>query len=187
MSNLTFILFKGKKDLLSKLPQRLKGYKAWIPDDHRIIILIDRDNEDCQKLKLELENIAINSGFVTKSSATSERKKKYQLINRIVIEELEAWFFGDGQALVKAYPKLSKNIPEQAKYRNPDGIKGGTWEALEKVLQKAGYHQGGLEKLKAARDIAPYMDPRENKSKSFQVFYSCLLEIKKIAEKSESS
>jgi len=45
------------------------------------------------------------------------------------------------------------------------------------VLQRKGYHQGGLEKLRAARDISQYMNPTENTSKSFQVFYSCLLEI----------
>lgn len=34
--------FRGKEDLLSQLPNRLQGYKAWIPDDYRILILIDR-------------------------------------------------------------------------------------------------------------------------------------------------
>lgn len=29
--------FEGKRDLLRKLPVRLKGYKPWIPDDWRII------------------------------------------------------------------------------------------------------------------------------------------------------
>lgn len=28
--------FQGKQNLLSKLPNRLKGYKAWIPDYYRI-------------------------------------------------------------------------------------------------------------------------------------------------------
>ena len=169
--------FQGKQDLLAKLPKRLKGYKRWISDDWRIIILVDRDNEDCQKLKQELEKIAIKAGFVTKSPAKSKSKTKYQLINRIMIEELEAWFFGDIPALIKADPKVSKNLNQKAKYRDPDDIKGGTWEAWQKVLQTAGYHQGGLEKLKAARDIALHMNPTENTSKSFQVFYSCLLEI----------
>ncbi|MGK7923160.1 MAG: DUF4276 family protein [Trichodesmium sp.] len=165
--------FQGKQDLLSKLPRRLKGYKKWIPDDWRILILVDRDNEDCQKLKLKLEKIARDAGFVTKSKS----KKKYQLVNRVMIEELEAWFFGDISALTKAYPKVSKNLDKKAKYCYPDEIKGGTWEALQEVLQRKGYHQGGLEKLKAARDISPYMNPTKNTSKSFQVFYNCLLEI----------
>ena len=42
-----FHVFEGKQDLLKKLPVRLKGYKPWIPDDWRIIVLIDRDQDDC--------------------------------------------------------------------------------------------------------------------------------------------
>jgi hypothetical protein len=141
--------FRGKSDLIKKLPERLKGYKCWITDDYRIIILVDRDNEDCQVLKEKLENIAQQTGLITKT--ISEDKKTFQVLNRIAIEELEAWFFGDIQAIVSAYPKVSTNVGQQAKYRKPDEITGGTWENLEKILQKAGYHRGGLEKVKAAR------------------------------------
>ena len=31
--------FQGKKDLLKMLPNRLRGYKHWIPDDWRIVVL----------------------------------------------------------------------------------------------------------------------------------------------------
>ena len=94
-----------------------------------------------------------------------------------LVEELEAWFFGDIEAINKAYPKVSTNIATQAKYRVPDAIKGGTWEALEKLLQDKGYHLGGLQKVKAARDISPHMEPSRNTSKSFQVFYNGLLQM----------
>lgn len=43
--------FRGKTDLLAKLPHRLKGYQAWLPPDWKIVILIDQDREDCLKLK----------------------------------------------------------------------------------------------------------------------------------------
>lgn len=65
--------FRGKSDLIKKLPERLKGYQCWIPDDYRIIILVDRDNEDCQMLKEKLENIAQQTGLITKT--ISEDKK----------------------------------------------------------------------------------------------------------------
>jgi hypothetical protein len=94
-----------------------------------------------------------------------------------VVEELEAWFFGDVEAIRQAYPKVSANLATQQQYRDPDAIKGGTWEALERVLQKAGYHQGGLEKYKASSEISQYMNPESNRSKSFKVFYKALLEI----------
>jgi hypothetical protein len=167
--------FRGKENLLKKLPDRLKGYKDWIPEDWKIVVLIDEDRQNCHQLKQKLETIAQQSGFVTKSSSTKEQK--CQVLNRIIIEELEAWFFGDVEAICQAYPGISPNLASQKKYRNPDTIKGGTWEALERVLKKAGYHQGGLEKVKAAREISLYMNPSVNQSHSFQVFYQGLLEI----------
>ncbi|MEQ9372745.1 MAG: hypothetical protein RIG63_27555 [Coleofasciculus chthonoplastes F3-SA18-01] len=47
--------FQGKSDLLKKLPQRLKGYRSWLPDDWRIVVLCDRDNDDYQDLKKALK------------------------------------------------------------------------------------------------------------------------------------
>ena len=167
--------FRGKPDLLAKLPDRLKGYQAWLPPDWKIVVLIDEDREDCRKLKEKLEIMAISAGLITKSSC--QKDKSFQVLNRIVVEELEAWFFGDVQAIRQAYPKVSANLANQQPYRDPDAIKGGTWEALERVLQKAGYHPGGLEKYKASSDISQYMNPESNRSKSFQVFYQGLLEI----------
>ncbi|MEG4911962.1 MULTISPECIES: DUF4276 family protein [unclassified Microcoleus] len=167
--------FRGKTDLLAKLPNRLKGYQAWLPPDWKIVILIDEDREDCIKLKQHLEIIAISSGLITKSSC--QKDKSFQVLNRIVVEELEAWFFGEVEAIRQAYPKVSPNLATQQPYRDPDAIKGGTWEALERVLKKAGYHPGGLEKYKASSEISQYMNPELNRSKSFKVFYKALLEI----------
>jgi hypothetical protein len=166
--------YRGKPDFLAKVPNRLKGYQAWLPPDGKIVVLVDEDREDCLKLKKQLEDMAISAGLITKSSC--QKNKSFQVLNRIVIEELEAWFFGDVQAICQAYPKVSANLAKQKRYRDPDAIKGGTWEALERVLQKAGYHPGKLEKYKASSDISQYMNPESNRSKSFQVFYQGLLE-----------
>jgi len=175
-SNITFNIhpYGGKPDLLAKVPNRLKGYQAWLPPDWKIVVLIDEDREDCLKLKKQLEDMAISAGLITKSSC--QKDKSFQVLNRIVVEELEAWFFGDVEAICQAYPKVSPNLAKQKRYRDPDGIKGGTWEALERVLQNAGYHAGGLEKYKASSEISKYMNPESNRSKSFQVFYQGLLE-----------
>ena len=167
--------FRGKTDLLAKLPNRLKGYRALLPPDGKIVVLIDKDRENCLELKQKLEIMAISSGLITKSSC--QKDKLFQVLNRIVVEELEAWFFGDVQAIRQAYPKVSANLANQQPYRDPDAIKGGTWEALERVLKKAGYHPGGLEKYKASSEISQYMNPKSNRSKSFKVFYEGLLEI----------
>jgi hypothetical protein len=167
--------YQGKTDLLSKLPNRLRGYKSWLPDEDRIVVLVDEDREDCKLLKGQLEKIAINTGFSTKTSVGISQK--FQVLNRVAIEELEAWFFGDLHALINAYPGVSPNLENQAKYREADAITGGTWEALEKVLQRAGHHKAGLEKTRAAREISLHMNPSNNRSKSFQIFYDGLLKI----------
>jgi len=93
----TCYAFEGRDDLLKKLPVRLKGYKPWIPDDWRIIVLIDRDQDDCLQLKATLEEVARDVGFGTKSSPTPAGN--FQVVNRLAIEELEACFFGDVEAL----------------------------------------------------------------------------------------
>ncbi len=162
--------FQGKTDLLKKLPQRLQGYRAWLPDDWRIVVLCDRDNQDCQALKQQLEDYARDTGFTTKSSATDDQ---FTILNRIAIEELEAWFLGDAAAINRAYPKIPTDFTTRKRYRNPDTIKGA-WEALEALLQGKKYHLGGLNKVEAARNISQYMEPDRNCSESFQCFYQGL-------------
>ena len=93
-----------------------------------------------------------------------------QVLNRIVIEELEAWYFGDWPAVRRAFPRVPKTVPKQAKYRQPDAIAGGTWEALERILQRAGYFKTGLRKIELARTVGCYADAEHNRSHSFQTF-----------------
>lgn len=163
-----FHVFEGKQDLLKNLPARLRGYSQSISDKHRIIVLIDKDREDCFQLKARLEKAAQDAGFVTKSSAPPEGD--FQVVNRLVIEELEAWFFGDVEALRTAYPRVSRNLQYQARYRDPDAITGGTSEVLERLLRRLNYHREGLPKIAVAQNIAQHMEPSRNRSKSFQVF-----------------
>jgi hypothetical protein len=124
--------YQGKPDLLGELPKRLRGYAAWLPDDWRIVVVADRDAEDCHSLKQRLEQIAADARLETR---TAGRPGDVQVVNRLAIEELEAWFFGDWSAVKAAYPRVSDGIPRQARYRDPDAIRGGTWEAFERVLE----------------------------------------------------
>jgi len=95
---------------------------------------------------------------------------RFKVVNRIAVEELEAWFFGDVDAVRAAYPKVSLTLSAKAAYRNPDAIRGGTREALEHVLRQSGYHKQGLPKIENARTIARHMDPDRNRSRSFRCF-----------------
>lgn len=166
-------VYQGKPNLIKSLPQRLKAYRNFRDNDLRLIILVDRDDDDCKVLKKELEEIAEFAKLPTKSNPDSDGL--YVLINRIAIEELEAWFFGDVDALRTAYPKVKATLEKQAKFRDPDAIRGGTWEALERELVY--HHPGGLAKIKAADEISQHMRPDKNRSRSFQVFRDALLEI----------
>jgi hypothetical protein len=163
-----------KEDLLKKLPARLKGYAAWMPKDYRIVVIVDRDDDDCEDLKQQMEKAASDAGLVTKTQANGQL---YHVVNRLAIEELEAWYFGDWEAVQAAYPGVNPNIPQKAGYRDSDAVSGGTWEAFEKVLQRARYFRGGLAKIQAARDVAQHMDPNRNRSKSFRAFREALSEL----------
>lgn len=164
---------QGKPDLLKKLPIRLRGYRNWLPEDWRIVVLVDNDSEDCLELKSRLEQMAQQAGFVTKSIAPPGQA--FQVLNRLAVEELEAWFFGDVTALNAAYPRVSLTLGAKARYRNPDAIVGGTWEALERLLRRLNYFPEGLPKIAVAREVSEHMDPERNRSRSFQIFRDGLL------------
>jgi hypothetical protein len=160
--------FQGKPDLLANLPARLRAYRAWKPDNLRIVVLIDEDREDCKALKEQLEKAAKQAGLVTRTSRKGQ--SPFQVLNRLAIEELEAWFFGDVIALKEAYPRVPATLGKKAKYRDPDSIAGGTWEALERELRKAGYYPTGMPKIEVSRNVSLHMDVERNRSHSFWVF-----------------
>ena len=151
--------FGSKSALRMKLLQRLRAYPRWLPHRYahwRIVVVVDRDTDDCHVLK------AGESGW--------------QVVNRIAIEELEAWYFGDWDAVCAAYPRVSATVPQRAGYRDPDAIRGGTWEAFEKILKRHGYFKTGLRKTEAAREVASRICWERTRSRSFRVFVNAVLE-----------
>jgi hypothetical protein len=167
--------YQGKADLLKKLPERLQGYRNWIPEDWRIVVLADRDSESCVDLKASLEQHSAAVPLPTRTRPGHDGR--VVVLNRLAIEELEAWFFGDTEAVLAAYPGVPASLHARAPYRDPDAIRGGTWEKLEQVLQRAGHHKGGLAKVRAAREISMHMEPQRNRSQSFKTFRHGLSEL----------
>jgi hypothetical protein len=165
--------FQCKDDLLAKLPNRLRGYCSWLPADWRIVVLVDRDDEDCIKLKQKLDKIVIREGLRTRSNDAAN----WQVVNRIAIEELEAWYFGDWAAVKSVYPRVNANISQKEAFRTPDSISGGTWETFERLMKRAGYFEGGLRKIEAARQLGRHIDWQRNSSLSFQYFKDAVLEV----------
>lgn len=164
--------FRGKPDMLNKLEGRLRGYVQWLPENYRLFVLLDLDEDDCRQLKSRLEETARRAGLRTRSGNPGG----WQVVNRIAIEELEAWFFGDWDAVRTCFARASRHVPQQRNYRDPDAIRGGTWEALERLLKRAGYFRQGLPKLDLARRIGEVLDPDRNRSRSFRVFWAAVQE-----------
>ena len=171
----TFAIYthQGKSDLSAKLGERLRAYAKWLPEHWRIVVIVDRDSEDCQILKQRLESEADAAGLRSRSSSADA---PWQVVNRLAIEELESWYFGEWSGVRKAYPKVPLSIPKQAAYRCPDAIAGGTWEAFERILRRAGYFSGGLRKMECARAVGKQIDPAISASPSFVIFRDALLE-----------
>ncbi|WP_395795629.1 DUF4276 family protein [Aquimonas sp.] len=161
--------FQGKGDLLRKLAPRLRGYAHWLPPDWRILVVVDRDDDECRALKARLDAIALDSGL-----RIDRAHADWQLVNRIAIEELEAWYFGDWAAVKAGYPRVTARIAGQQAYRDPDAIAGGTWEAFERILQRHGYFAAGLPKGEVARTLAVHMSLDGNQSRSFRSFLHAL-------------
>ena len=165
-------VFQGKRDLLANLQSRLNAYAKWLTPESRVVVLVDRDRDDCHELKRQMEDMALGAGLLTRSTAGG---RPWQAVNRIVVEELEAWHFGDWDAVRAAYPRVAKDVPNRAAYKDPDGI-NGTWEAFHRVLKRGGYFKTGLRKVEAARAIGARVNPRLNRSRSFENFYKAMVD-----------
>lgn len=158
----------SKYKLLKVLGNRLAAYRLRIEkgEDLRIVVLVDRDNDECEELKARLEQIARQANLTTKTYPDADGR--FYVVNRIVVEELESWFIGDPLALRAAFPKLPAVAQNKGIFRNPDN--GGTWEALHRHLKKHGIYRSSYPKIDAARKIAPHLEPERNRSPSFRAF-----------------
>ncbi|MGH8802087.1 MAG: DUF4276 family protein, partial [Casimicrobiaceae bacterium] len=136
-------------------------------------VVVDRDDDDCRALKRQLEAVSKRVGLRTRARAGNAQ---WQLVNRIAVEELEAWYFGDWQAVRTAYPRVPGTVPQRQGFRDPDAVAGGTWEAFERILQRHGYFKGGLAKIEAARVIGANVDRARAQSCSFAKFCEAIAE-----------
>ena len=56
-------VFPYKAKPSAKLQDRLRAYARWLPQDWRLVLLVDRDRENCHYLKQQLEDVVRSVGF----------------------------------------------------------------------------------------------------------------------------
>lgn len=161
-----FFSLNGKDALLRDLPARLRGYRSYLQESRgRLVIVVDRDQDDCVYLKTRIAGLVEDAGLTVDMQGTPGT-----VLIRVAVEEMEAWLLGDVSALREEFPRVPASLAQRSRFRDVDDIRGGTWEALERVLQEAGSYPGGLAKVDCALRVARHMNIHGNRSHSFAVF-----------------
>ncbi|MBS0364051.1 MAG: hypothetical protein JSR98_21975 [Proteobacteria bacterium] len=151
----------SKRILLDQLPRILRGYGK-SPGIDVVIVVADTDTRSCADFLSELQTVA------------DACNPKPNVLFRLAIEEIEAWYFGDRAAVISAYPKAK--IDALNRYAQDSVC--GTWEMLADALypggsdaiRRAGWPLPGQVKHEWAEKIGPQMDPARNISPSFVKF-----------------
>jgi hypothetical protein len=160
-----FSIYKhqGKYDLEQAITRTIPSISK-IPGS-KILIVRDQDNENCETTKKHLVDLLNDCCHC-----------KYFV--RIVCRELESWFLGDLAAIEKAYKRFkATKYLNNAKLRNVDRMVTPHKYLLEIIPEFS--EKETLPKIETALKIAPFMNLKNNKSKSFNHTIDA---IKKLAE-----
>ncbi|NQX00834.1 hypothetical protein HQ447_09250 [bacterium] len=148
----------AKRMLLDNLPRLLSGYGR-TPGVDAVVVILDSDRRDCVGFLAELQAIAGGCNPAP------------NILFRLAIEEMEAWYFGDVAAILQAYPRAKKEVLNR--YEQDSVCE--TWEMLADAvysggvaaIRKTGWPLPGQVKHEWAEKIGPMMVPDRNVSPSF--------------------
>jgi hypothetical protein len=151
----------AKRALLSQLPRLLSGYGK-TPGIDAVCVVLDTDRRNCKTFLQELMNLLDKCDPAPRT------------LFRLAIEEMEAWLFGDQQALLAAYPNAKKDV--LSRY-SQDSV-CGTWELLadaiypggRAAIESVGWPLPGQIKHEWADNIGSRMSIESNASQSFCKF-----------------
>lgn len=152
------------RSLLGQLPAKLRAYGEVNREDCTIIVMMDLDDRD-------------KSVFTTELNVLTESVPQLSVEFCFAIEELEAWFLADRQAISEGFETADFN--ELDSYQQ-DSI-CNTWEVLAKIVAPEVLSLGKRsrqllqQKVNWARKIAPLMNVQNNCSPSFMDFRDRLL------------
>ncbi|USR91864.1 DUF4276 family protein [Phormidium yuhuli AB48] len=157
----------SKRILLDQLPKLIQGFgktfSNYPANYHAVLIVIcDLDDRCLSEFRRELFD-CLEKCMIPPSTYFC-----------IAIEEGEAWFLGDTNAIKKAYPNAKDVVLNE--YSSDEIC--GTWEKLadalfpggSKQLTKQGWQAIGKQKTEWAKTISPYMNVDANQSPSFCYF-----------------
>jgi hypothetical protein len=158
----------AKRMLLDQLPRLLQAYGKTMGID-AVVVVLDTDSRECKAFLAELQSL------VTKCRPAP------RTLFRLAIEEMEAWYLGDRQSILKAYPRAKRDVIE----RYVQDSVCGTWELLADAIypggiaaiKKSGWPLPGQIKHEWAEKITPFMDVSQNTSPSFMKLRDGLLKL----------
>ena len=148
----------NKRILLDRLPSALRGYGK-TPGIDAVVVVLDSDRRNCAEFLAELKALAAGCNPAPNT------------LFRLAIEEVEAWYLGDRDALQAAYPRAKADV--LSRYTQDSVC--GTWELLadaihpggSAAIKKAGWPLPGQIKCEWAQRIGPLLEPDRNVSPSF--------------------
>ena len=151
----------ARRMLLDQLPRLLQGYGK-TPGIDAVVVVLDTDRRNCKDFLQELTALAQGCNPAPRT------------LFRLAVEEMEAWYLGDREALLKAYPRAKREVLDRYEQ---DSV-CGTWELLADAvhaggvaaIKKAGWPLPGQIKHEWAEKIGPFMNLDDNTSPSFGKF-----------------
>lgn len=145
---------QGKGDLERSLERKIQNWKG--PIQPRFIIMRDNDGRDCYEQKQKLLDLV--------PEFASARVKV-----RLVVQELESWYLGDIEAIIKSgliNEKIAAQHRGKRRCRDPDSVTHAKREFKQRIVD------GG--QLELARQISPFLSIGANRSRSFHSFVAAL-------------
>jgi hypothetical protein len=146
-----------QQGLLDQLPAKLRAWgKVFDPTTDRVVVLIDLDADDCVALKQQL--------LALLRFCDPQLSVKF----RLAIEELEAFYLSDRQAIKQAFSRAK--LYKMESYVQDSVC--GTWELFQSVIGA-----GSDDKRTWAQAMGPVLtiDWQANPSPSFRQFCRAVL------------
>ena len=155
--------FRGKDDMKNKLKKRIRAYRSEGNFIYKHFVVMDRDRDDCAELNEMLVKICASAGFEVRKCGSS-----WQAATCIVIEELEAWYFGDWDAVKSCYSRVSSTIPRKPRFKKSDKIEKPS-QRLEKIF-KDSHIEDKFRKTRIAENVGRAYNADRSTSPSFKHF-----------------